>query len=759
MAYTNVWSDSTPLGTAAANTIDDIFRALKVDIEQRLIDLHGMPDFTSDPLKTNYIRVGYGTSTKGGYVAISDDTNTLRWQVGLRSTAAATSFAIRDVVAGSDRMIIDSAGLLSTAAGITTAGTVAVYRANATDSVFQGTRVADIHARYYMQADGKMFWGNGTDTQDTNFYRQSAGLLKTDGNLAFNTITSGTWNGSVISDTYTQAKLITAPTGGRTVTNVTTYLANNALFNVKDFGAVGDGVTDDTAAIQDAIDAAELVSGCVFVPAGEYAIPTTQLVVPAGVSIVGVGSGKGGTFGSRFLWGGTTFLFKLGATAGSLSYSMGIEKIGINISVNSGCGITVYGAAHSYLRDIYIEGNATTSSGTAIQIDGADTSCFFITMEGITVNHMKKGYVHTTTGTVNPTQVTGINCSALCDNITGSIGIEIQSVGGVGCGDGVLYTGGNMEACKIGIYTNAGGSTFNGVRFENPQGTSDDIKFDTLARNNCVEGCNNVYTITNVSGSYTNQVLATNKDRLSVVSQENILDATTIKTLTVAGFIIGTPTIGASSDLLFASNGTTARNILVSASSSYAGSLFLQAGGRSAGFGGSLIMYGHSHATHPGDVVAGISVASGGSFRVNNQALDGGTDLFKATTGLVVVPDALTVGTTATIAGLTTVGRLKGSGSTPTLTGIHANAGSISITGTATAGKIEFTATGTINANTTLFVLNYSTYGAVPYVMVNSNRTARLATTTVVTATTAIVDTVNAYANGETGYITYHIIA
>lgn len=69
-------------------------------------------------------------------------------------------------------------------------------------------------------------------------------------------------------------------------------MIQNAWVNVKDFGAVGDGVANDTAAISAAM--ASVSSGTLFFPAGEYLISSTEaspLVFSASnASVVGYGA-------------------------------------------------------------------------------------------------------------------------------------------------------------------------------------------------------------------------------------------------------------------------------------------------------------------------------------------------------------------------------------------------------------------------------------------------------------------------------------
>lgn len=59
--------------------------------------------------------------------------------------------------------------------------------------------------------------------------------------------------------------------------------------SVKDFGAVGDGVTDDTVAIQNAINSLDSQNGgLLYIPQGTYIIDA-PLILPNGVSLIGSG--------------------------------------------------------------------------------------------------------------------------------------------------------------------------------------------------------------------------------------------------------------------------------------------------------------------------------------------------------------------------------------------------------------------------------------------------------------------------------------
>lgn len=71
--------------------------------------------------------------------------------------------------------------------------------------------------------------------------------------------------------------------------NVTSVsAADRSSYNVKDFGAVGDGGTDDTTAIQSAFQAANRNGGLVIFPFGRYYVKSQlSLVVQKGVTVVG----------------------------------------------------------------------------------------------------------------------------------------------------------------------------------------------------------------------------------------------------------------------------------------------------------------------------------------------------------------------------------------------------------------------------------------------------------------------------------------
>jgi len=124
--------------------------------------------------------------------------------------------------------------------------------------------------------------------------------------------------------------------------------------SVKDFGAVGDGVADDTAAIQAAIDAA--YDGALYIPAGEYTI-TSQLDIAARITIYGDGVRQ--SYLTFYACSG--FRIDAGVSYVTMhSFSIG-AAVRFTSAPNAYSGISIEGTvlnqcyAHTY-RDVFVDG-------------------------------------------------------------------------------------------------------------------------------------------------------------------------------------------------------------------------------------------------------------------------------------------------------------------------------------------------------------------------------------------------------------------
>src|SRR5581483_1509822 len=87
-----------------------------------------------------------------------------------------------------------------------------------------------------------------------------------------------------------------------------------SVYNVKDYGAKGDGTTDDTTAIQNAINAAATNGrGTVFFPSAHYLISSTLTVDHDSITLLGGGE-QGHT--SIFIGSGDpTYALQIGMSA------------------------------------------------------------------------------------------------------------------------------------------------------------------------------------------------------------------------------------------------------------------------------------------------------------------------------------------------------------------------------------------------------------------------------------------------------------
>ena len=114
--------------------------------------------------------------------------------------------------------------------------------------------------------------------------------------LGLPVVSSGTGSDSALRTDLANATAVSAgsrlsgfrQTGtGATARTVDAKLKDTV--SVKDFGAVGDGVTDDTAAIQATITAVGIAGGCVYFPKGTYKITSQLVIYDSNIRLVGDG--------------------------------------------------------------------------------------------------------------------------------------------------------------------------------------------------------------------------------------------------------------------------------------------------------------------------------------------------------------------------------------------------------------------------------------------------------------------------------------
>lgn len=151
---------------------------------------------------------------------------------------------------------------------------------------------------------------------------------------------------------------VAPPGGGRVTRRVTEYLTNNAVYNVRDFGALGDG-TDDGPAIRRALEAAGPHGGTLLFPPGTYSYDRSPNFAQNNLEIVGRGkvtlrhTGKG----VGFLVDG--WLKKFGRRV----WNMRIENLMLEGSPDTSVGFLFRSVHHGHYSRLRVTGGAPAGEG------------------------------------------------------------------------------------------------------------------------------------------------------------------------------------------------------------------------------------------------------------------------------------------------------------------------------------------------------------------------------------------------------------
>lgn len=158
------------------------------------------------------------------------------------------------------------------------------------------------------------------------------------------------------------------------------YAANRHIVNVRNFGAKGDGVTDDTEAIQNAIDSAAVNGGVVYLPTGIYLVSEPGLnMVAMDSRITGDGIGQTILQQSGPL---ETLLAVLPneVVEGVLAYGLA-DVSGITFTCDTDIGVT---AVTYFVKILNADPVLVAARFEDCEFDRPNGACFFIESMGTT---------------------------------------------------------------------------------------------------------------------------------------------------------------------------------------------------------------------------------------------------------------------------------------------------------------------------------------------------------------------------------------
>ncbi len=255
---------------------------------------------------------------------------------------------------------------------------------------------------------------------------------------------------------------------------------------VTEFGAVGNGVTDDTDAFEMALDSAQVIGAKVFVPHGIYKL-TRSLIIGDGVSLIGEGSGSDPLqtpYNGSLLWyDGNDFAIKVKGHSSRLKDIVIRDKS----DGNALGGVLLEGDGRLlesvYLFEVLISG---FTSGTGLKLHAKNSGGIaYASFNNVRVRHGKIG-IH-----IDQTNNSFVNSNTW----------NHCQISGGGFDYGMLVDGGNnnilngvviepLSSMKGHLFVNEGEVFASEMRIEgvNQEETVPLIKFDRHTKNSTLTG-------------------------------------------------------------------------------------------------------------------------------------------------------------------------------------------------------------------------------------------------------------------------------